>query len=126
MLEIPRIGLTSVVEQGDDNAVLNRSVGHIPGTALPGSDGNVGLAGHRDSFFRHLGELRRGDKITFRSVSGTYTYRVRSTSIVDPTDVGVLLPTGKPTLTLVTCYPFLYIGTAPKRFVLVADRKWPL
>jgi sortase A len=122
MLEIPRIGLRSVVEQGDDWKILNRSIGHIPGTALPGSHGNVGLAGHRDSFFRNLGELEPGDEITFQTTSAIYKYKVRSTSIVDPSDVAVLRPTGEPTLTLVTCYPFHYIGSAPKRFILIAER----
>jgi sortase A len=121
-LEIPRIGLMSLVEQGDDSKVLSRSVGHIPGTALPGSNGNVGLAGHRDSFFRDLGQLVPGDEIVFHMTSITYLYRVRSASIVDPTDVAVLEPTGKPILTLVTCYPFDYIGSAPRRFILVADQ----
>ncbi|HXW56188.1 MAG TPA: class D sortase [Candidatus Cybelea sp.] len=122
MLEIPRIGLISFVEQGDDSKILNRSIGHIPGTALPGSEGNVGLAGHRDSFFRDLGQLVPGDEIVFRMTSTTYKYKVRSTSIVDPTDVGVLAPTGRPILTLVTCYPFDYVGSAPRRFILVADQ----
>jgi sortase A len=121
-LEIPRIGLKSVVEQGDDSKVLSRSIGHIPGTALPGSNGNVGLAGHRDSFFRDLGQLVPGDEIVFRMTSTTYQYRVRSASIVDATDIAVLAPTGKPILTLVTCYPFDYIGSAPRRFILVADQ----
>jgi sortase A len=125
MLEIPRIALISVVEQGDDSKTLSRSIGHIPGTALPGSKGNVGLAGHRDSFFRNLGQLVPGDEIVFRMASTTYKYKVRSTSIVDPTDVGVLEPTGKPILTLVTCYPFDYIGSAPRRFILVADLTKP-
>lgn len=120
ILDIPRIGLSSVVEQGVDSAILRDNVGHIPGTALPGHEGNAALAAHRDTYFRHLSELRTGDEIVFHSVSATYTYKVQSTSIVEPTDTSVLTQTKKPTLTLVTCFPFYYVGSAPKRFVLVA------
>ena len=120
--DIPRIGLSSVVEQGVDSAVLSDSVGHIPGTALPGQDGNAALAAHRDTYFRHRSQLRSGDEIIFRSISATYTYTVQSTSIVQPTDTTVLAGTKRPTLTLVTCFPFYYVGSAPKRFVLVATQ----
>lgn len=116
ILDIPRIGLLSVVEQGVDSAVLSDSVGHIPGTALPGQDGNAALAAHRDTYFRHRSQLRSGDEIIFRSISATYTYTVQSTSIVQPTDTTVLAGTKRPTLTLVTCFPFYYVGSAPKRF----------
>lgn len=122
VLDIPRIGLSSVVEQGVDSAVLQDSIGHIPGTALPGQDGNAALAAHRDTYFRHLSELRSGDEIIFHSVSATYTYTVRSTSIVQPTDTTVLDGGKQPTLTLVTGFPFYYVGSAPKRFVLVATQ----
>ncbi len=120
ILDIPRIGLSSIVEQGADSKVLRESVGHIPGTALPGQSGNVALAAHRDTYFRHLSALRPGDKIVFHSLSGTYTYRVQSTKVVQPTDTAVLVETEQPTLTLVTCFPFYYVGSAPNRFVLVA------
>lgn len=120
ILDIPRIGLSSVVEQGVDSAILRDNVGHIPGTALPGQGGNAALAAHRDTYFRHLSELKAGDEIVFHSVSATYTYRVQSTTIVQPADTSVLNATKKPTLTLVTCFPFYYVGSAPKRFVLVA------
>ena len=123
ILDIPRIGLLSVVEQGVDSAVLSDSVGHIPGTALPGQDGNAALAAHRDTYFRHLSQLRSGDEIIFRSISATYTYTVQSTSIVQPTGTTVLAGTKRPTLTLVTCFPFYYVGSAPKRFVLVATQR---
>lgn len=120
VLDIPRIGLSSIVEQGADSRVLRESVGHIPGTALPGQDGNIALAAHRDTYFRHLSELKPGEKIIFHSISATYTYDVVSTRVVQPTDTAVLAETNVPTLTLVTCYPFYYVGSAPKRFVLVA------
>lgn len=125
ILDIPRIGLSSVVEQGSDAHVLRNSVGHIPGTALPGESGNTALAAHRDTYFRHLSELRPGDQILFHSMVGTYRYTVQSTRIVPPTDTGVLASTRKPTLTLVTCFPFYYVGSAPKRFVLVATENNP-
>ncbi|HEV2207074.1 MAG TPA: class D sortase [Candidatus Acidoferrales bacterium] len=120
ILDIPRIGLSSIVEQGSDSHTLRDSVGHIPGTALPGQNGNAALAAHRDTYFRHLSELRPGDDIIFHSVSATYMYKVKSTSVVQPTDTAVLASTKEPTLTLVTCFPFYYVGNAPKRFVLVA------
>lgn len=125
ILDIPRIGLSTVVEQGDDFHTLRESIGHIPSTSLPGQEGNAGLAAHRDTYFRHLSEVKPGDQLMFRSLSGTYLYTVRSTSIVAPDDMAVLAPTQKPTLTLVTCFPFYYVGNAPKRFVLVATENTP-
>lgn len=125
ILDIPRIGLSSIVEQGTDSHTLRDSVGHIPGTALPGASGNAALAAHRDTYFRHLSELRPGDDIIFHSVSATYTYKVKSTSIVEPEDTAALAETKGPTLTLVTCFPFYYVGNAPKRFVLVATEDLP-
>ena len=119
-LFIPRIGLSAVIVEGDDETALRRAIGHIPGTAFPGGAGTVGLAGHRDSFFRKLGGLRANDIILFQTRSGAYRYRVESTAIVDPSDVAVLRPSGKRTLTLVTCYPFHYIGSAPQRYVVTA------
>ena len=126
ILDIPRIGLSSIVEQGADARVLGESVGHVPGTAMPGEPGNTALAAHRDTYFRHLSELRPGDKILYQSISHTYSYTVRSTRIVKPTDTAVLTATQQPTLTLVTCFPFYYIGSAPKRFVLVATEDSPV
>lgn len=125
ILDIPRIGLSSIVEQGADSHTLRDSVGHVPGTALPGQDGNAALAAHRDTYFRHLSELRPGDEVIFHSVSATYTYKVKSTSVVQPTNTAVLSSTKEPTLTLVTCFPFYYVGNAPKRFVLVATENVP-
>ncbi len=119
-LRIPSIGVSVMVVQGDGSGELSRAAGHIPGTALPGKSGNVGIAAHRDTFFRPLKSIRPGDAIELSSLNGTWNYRVVSTKVVDPTDVKVLYPTGKDTLTLVTCFPFYYIGHAPKRFIVVA------
>ena len=119
-LAIPRLKLAVMVRQGADEATLRKAVGHIPGTALPGAAGNVGLAGHRDTFFRALRNIRPNDTIEFETTEGTYRYQVSSTRIVTPRDVSVLKASGEPTLTLVTCYPFYYVGSAPKRFIVHA------
>jgi sortase A len=119
-LEIPSIGLSAMVAEGVEAATLRRGVGHVPGTALPGGTGNVGLSAHRDSFFRHLGDLRRNDPISITTLAGTFEYLVETTSIVDPDESAVLRDVGRPTLTLVTCYPFYYVGAAPKRFIVHA------
>jgi len=119
-LEIPRLKLSVMVREGADERTLSRAVGHIPGTALPGKIGNVGLAGHRDTFFRALRDIREDDTIELETTSGLYHYVVRSTKIVTPRDVSVLEASGGPTLTLVTCYPFYYVGSAPKRFIVHA------
>ena len=119
-LEIPTLGVSTIVREGEDARTLQLAVGHIAGTALPGAAGNMGLAGHRDTFFRRLREIDPGDVIRLVAVEGTYTYVVDSTQIVDPDDLWVLDPTPEPSLTLVTCYPFTYLGTAPERFVVRA------
>jgi sortase A len=119
-LEIPSIKLHTIVAEGVGNDTLRRAIGHVPGTALPGSRGNVGLAAHRDTFFRHLGEVKRSDLISITSAAGSFDYVVESTTIVDPDEAVVLRDIGRPTLTLVTCYPFYYVGPAPKRFVVHA------
>jgi sortase A len=119
-LEAPRLGLSVMVSQGVSNRTLRRSAGHIPGTALPGELGNVGIAGHRDTFFRPLKEIRKNDTLTLTTLEGTYQYVVDSTEIVAPDNVKVLDPTDRPILTLVTCYPFYYVGSAPKRFIVQA------
>jgi sortase A len=119
-LEIPTLGLSTIVREGEDARTLQLAVGHIAGTSLPGAPGNMGLAAHRDTFFRRLGEINRGDLIRLVAVEGTFTYAVESTEIVDPDDLWVLDPTPEPSLTLVTCYPFTYIGTAPERFIVRA------
>jgi sortase A len=119
-LAIPRLHLSVMVREGADERTLSRAVGHIPGTALPGKLGNVGLAGHRDTFFRALRNIREDDAIEFETTQGTYRYIVKSTTIVGPRDVSVLAASGGENLTLVTCYPFYYVGSAPKRFIVRA------
>lgn len=121
-IEIPRLGLSTIVMEGTDRATLRRSVGHIIGMALPGQPGNVGIAGHRDTFFRPLRNIRENDIITFTTSAGKYHYRVVSTKVVGPYDRGVLVSTPKEVLTLVTCYPFYFIGSAPERFIVRAER----
>ena len=119
-IEIPRLGVSTVVRAGTDARTLQLAVGHIPGTALPGEPGNVGLAGHRDTFFRRLADIEVGDEIRVVTPGGTYVYHVERTNVVEPDDVWVLDPTGNAVLTLVTCYPFSYIGSAPQRFIVRA------
>jgi len=121
-IEIPRLGLSVIVAEGVDPLTLRRAVGHIPGTGMPGEPGNVGLAGHRDTFFRPLRNIRKDDIVTIATPAGEYRYRVVSTRIVSPSDVGVLAPGGSQVLTLVTCYPFYYVGPAPDRFIVRAER----
>ncbi len=119
-LDIPKAGLSVMVMDGTDDATLRVAVGHIPGTRLPGPAGNVGLAGHRDSFFRGLSKLRIGDEITLTTREDTLHYTVESMRIVSPDDVSVLEDTSYPALTLVTCYPFYYVGPAPQRWIVGA------
>lgn len=119
-LEIPSLNLSVMVRQGADEHTLRMAVGHIPGTALPGTIGNVALAGHRDTFFRPLRKIRDNDVIELDTTAGVYRYLVTSTEIVTPRDVSVLKASGGRTLTLVTCYPFYYVGSAPKRFIVHA------
>jgi sortase A len=121
-IEVPRIGLSVIVVEGVDDGDLKLAAGHIPGTALPGEPGNVGIAGHRDTFFRPLRSIRRYDTIILRSLQGAYRYRVVAMKVVLPEDVAVLYPTGRDSLTLVTCFPFDYVGSAPKRFIVRAER----
>ncbi len=119
-IHIPRLGLTAVVLQGESAAILQRAVGHLADTALPGESGNVVLAGHRDTFFRPLKRVRVGDVITLRTRQRDFEYVVESTAVVSPTDVQVLQQTGGRTLTLITCFPFSYVGPAPDRFIVRA------
>lgn len=118
-IEIPRLGVNAIVRAGSDARTLRLAVGHIPGTAAPGF-GNTGLAAHRDTFFRRLGSIAVGDEIRVVTPGRTYRYAVEETMIVEPTDVWVLDPTNEPVLTLVTCYPFRFIGSAPQRFIVRA------
>jgi sortase A len=109
-----------MVEEGVDSGTLSRAIGHIPGTAFPGERGNVGIAGHRDTFLRALRDLHPNDKIDFTTRTGRFHYTVESLTVVEPTDVSVLKSTGRQALTIVTCFPFNYIGNAPRRFIVHA------
>jgi sortase A len=122
VLRVPKIRLDVAVLTGTDDRTLDRSVGHIEGTAQPGTEGNVGIAGHRDGFFRGLKDLVTGDLIELDTVQGTTAYRVERTWVVSPEDVSVLDPTSTRALTLVTCYPFYFVGSAPERFIVRAVR----
>jgi LPXTG-site transpeptidase (sortase) family protein len=119
-MEIPRLGLKAIFVQGDSPRILRRAVGHISETALPGEWGNVVLTGHRDSFFRPLRNIRQGDAITLKTLDGDFQYQVESTAVVPPNDIQVLQPSGEQTLTLITCFPFYYVGPAPNRFIVRA------
>ena len=120
-IEIPRLQVSAIVRAGSDSRTLRLAVGHIGGTALPGEGGNIGLAAHRDTFFRRLGEIKANDQIRLVTREGTFTYRVQGTRIVEPRDTWVLGPTDVPAVTLVTCYPFRYVGSAPQRFIVRAE-----
>jgi sortase A len=122
VLRLGKIHLEVPVLDGTDDLILNRGVGRIAGTARPGTDGNVGIAGHRDGFFRGLKDIAIGDTMDLVMPSRTETYVVDSIKIVDPKDVSVLQPTNVPSLTLVTCYPFYFIGSAPQRYIVHATR----
>jgi sortase A len=127
-IEIPRLLFSVVVVEGIDHKSLRRAAGHIPGTALPGQTGNVGLAGHRDTFFRPLKDLRIKDEIRFSTLHGNFKYEVVSLKIVDPDSVGVLAQSNENVLTLVTCYPFYFVGPAPQRWIVRARQvspDWP-
>jgi sortase A len=119
-IEIPRLGLSVAVLEGDESTSLLRGLGHVPGTAELGGLGNVGLAGHRDTFLRPLRRITPGMLIEAQNASGVYRYIVDSTEIVWPEAVEVLATRARPELTLITCYPFHYVGAAPKRFVVHA------
>lgn len=121
-IEIRRLHISAMIAEGTTARVLQIAVGHISGTALPGQASNVALAGHRDTFFRRLRDLRTGDLITLTTPKGQYVYGVRFTSIVTPDETWVLDPSAGQTLTLVTCYPFHFVGAAPKRFIVRASR----
>ena len=121
-MEIPRLGVSIVVAEGIAEVTLRRAGGHIPGTSFPGQGGNVGIAGHRDTLFRPLRNVRQDDLITVTTLAGEYRYRVTSTEIVSTSDVRVLESDGHESLTLVTCYPFYFVGPAPDRFIVRAKR----
>ena len=131
-VEIGRLNLSAMVREGVDAKTLSTAVGHVPSTALPGQLGNFAIAAHRDTLFRALKDIKQDDVVTFQSASGTYSYKVVATKIVTPSDVSVLrsdgggiIPTDDATsnrlLTMITCYPFYYVGAAPKRFIVEAE-----
>jgi sortase A len=121
-IEVPRLHLSAVVANGDDDGTLRVAIGHLPDTPLPWEPGNSALAGHRDTFFRGLRGIRVGDDLRLLTAYGDFTYQVTRMVIVMPDDLSVLAPTPQATLTLVTCYPFSFIGHAPKRFIVQAER----
>jgi sortase A len=123
---IPRLGIAAMVREGADAATLRLAAGHIPSTALPGQTGNVGVSAHRDTLFRNLKDAQINDGITLTTPEGDYFYQVVSLAVVEPTEVSVLAPSSNQrTLTLVTCYPFYYVGPAPKRFIVRALQLMP-
>ena len=132
-VEIGRLGLSAIVREGVSTHTLSTAVGHIPSTSMPGQNGNFAIAAHRDTLFRALKDIRTGDLVTFQSGAGSYTYQVAATKIVKPADVSVLRADGGglipaesgqqgpgKLLTMITCYPFYYVGAAPKRFIVEA------
>jgi sortase A len=124
-VDIPRLRLSAVVIEGDDDSALKVAVGHLPDTPLPWEGGNSALAAHRDTFFRPLKDLVVGDLIRVVTPRGELDYHVRETLVVNPDDVWVLNPTAQPSLTLITCYPFSFVGHAPRRFVVRAEQVRP-
>jgi sortase A len=120
-LIIPRLALELYVVEGDGATELRRGPGHLAGTAMPGQNGNCIIAGHRDTHFRALKDIRKGDEIILQTRAGNYTYWVNGTQVVSPTNSDSLKPTGDAELHLITCYPFYYLGSAPKRFVVQAQ-----
>jgi sortase A len=119
-IEIPRLSLRAIIAEGTDARTLRRAVGHLSGTPLPGEEGNVVLAGHRDTFFRALKDIREDDVVRITTPRGRFEYVVEATAVVEPTRTDVLSATALPSVTLVTCYPFSLVGEAPDRFVVRA------
>ena len=119
-IEVPRIGLSVMIHHGTENATLTVGAGHVPGTPSPGGDGNVVIAGHRDTFFRKLEGIRAGDRIQILTTDRAYEYVVDATETVDPEDTRVMESRARPELTLITCYPFYFVGSAPRRFIVHA------
>lgn len=124
-LEIARLGISVMVLEGADDSTLRVAAGHVPNTSLPGHGGNVGIAGHRDTFFRPLQNIRASDEIVLETPGETFRYVVEGTWVVAPEQIEVLDPTARPSLTLVTCYPFHFVGAAPYRFIVRAHQIWP-
>lgn len=122
IVEVPRLHLTAAVIEGDDESALDKAAGHLPDTPFPWERGNAAIAAHRDGLFRPLKGVRIGDEVRFRTTRSDLGYRVTRTAIVLPDDVSVLKPAAGDTVTLITCYPSSYVGAAPKRFVVTAER----
>jgi sortase A len=120
-LVIPRLHTELYVVEGDGASQLRRGPGHVAGTVMPGQDGNCIIAGHRDTHFRVLKDIRKGDEIVLQTRAGRYTYLVKATQVVSPSNTASLKPTHDAELHLITCYPFYYLGSAPKRFVVQAE-----
>lgn len=121
-VEVPRLDFSAIVIEGSDSAVLQRAVGHVPGTALPGESGNIAITGHRDTFFRPLRNIQQADLIRFSTQKEKFWYRVTSISVVEPDDVAVLKAGKGEELTMITCFPFSFVGAAPRRFIVRAER----
>jgi sortase A len=121
-IEVPRIGLSAMIMEGTTGRTLRLAVGHIPGTPMPGQTGNVAIAGHRDTFFRPLRNIQQGDRITLTTLNGANIYLVDSTRVVAPEEMQVLDNSEDAVLTLVTCYPFYFVGASPKRFIVRAHK----
>jgi sortase A len=119
-IQVPRLGLDAIVIQGDSAENLRRAVAHLPKSALPGESGNIALAGHRDTFFRPLRDIRLGDEIRFKTYARSFDYVVESIEVVEPRDMSVLESSSGHELTLLTCFPVYYIGPAPRRLVVRA------
>jgi sortase A len=125
-VDVPRLKLSAAIAEGDDDSTLGKAVGHLPDTSLPWqTSGNAAFAAHRDGLFRPLRNIRVNDEVRIVTPRGAFLYRVKRTQIVNPEDVWVLAPTNTPTLTLITCYPFSFVGHAPQRFIVQAERVVP-
>ena len=122
-IEIPRLGMAVAILEGTTSRTLGVGVGHIGGTALPGEPGNIGIAGHRDTYFRALRRIQSGDEIRIQTATSVSRYKVDKVQIVAPDDTGVLAPSAASAITLVTCYPFHFVGAAPQRFVVHASQE---
>jgi sortase A len=121
-IDIPRLGMSVAVLQGTNSRMLRLGAGHIGGTPLPGEPGNIGIAGHRDTFFRELKDIRSNDEIHLQTATGLFRYEVDWVKVVAPENISVLAPSNESALTLVTCYPFYFVGRAPNRFVVHARK----
>jgi sortase A len=121
-MDIPRLGVSVAVLQGTNSRTLRLGAGHIEGTPLPGEAGNIGIAGHRDTFFRELKDIRQDDEIQLQTATGLFRYEVDWARVVAPDDISVLAPSTDSALTLVTCYPFYFVGPSPKRFIVRAHQ----